>query len=216
MKTMIRTCAVGALVLCGRGALANVERHMAHFDYAVADGQELVRLPRFDVQGGRRILRDVHLSYDVTISSHLAVENLASVRTQSLAVLAYQVQAWDGFQSTRYIGTDETYEVSLAASDGVPHRGADYHDFGMTDWSFTQGWRMSWVEPYIGQGMLEGYTRTMAQWLSGDGHWAIYATDFRSSGAIALTYSYFQVPGPASGLLVLAGCCVAARRRRSA
>jgi hypothetical protein len=106
--------------------------------------------------------------------------------------------------------------VSVAATDGVPDSGPDFHDFetlsgsGSDDDDSTSG-----LEPFVGLGTIDITINGQGGFvISGVSDSHVGVSNFSSSGWAQITYEYSPIPEPTTLVLVASGLGVLALRRR--
>ena len=106
----------------------------AHYDFGIEQGtssfQEYMGgfFTPFDNQGGTRILERVTLSYAITTSADITVENESEYGPSLCRILMSTSLAVSNGPSTTEMQMQ--YEQYLDASDGVTGSGPDFYDFG--------------------------------------------------------------------------------------
>jgi len=209
-KGFILILAMGTTIIFVLPVKADFIQQDAHHDFdidpeASSFGPQYMGglFTQFDDQDGTRILERVTLTYGITASAHVTVENDTEYFMDTVTVTSsvhLGVSPWPS-----PVDMYEEYMTDLQPSDGVSGSGPDFYDFGIISldggggyWETTSD--LDWFSS--GDPADEFVFDGSAEFALGGG-WSptLTVSDFTSSMNATLTYEYSVVPEPATVLL---------------
>lgn len=227
---------LAASLFAASSALAAVETHSVDYSYSLAtNGDNVPRLafPGFDDHGGTRVLTNVGVRVQATISASVSIENMTTadlggwtLEADHTVLAAFERVKPEVFGPFAFLGglAMEPLGSVLDPNDGTANAGADYltasdsvaidsiSDVDPSEQSFFLGGGevIAMVGPFA-EFQLDG----ASQWNEFDGGDAVINfTELAQTGTFSLIYTYTAVPEPTT-LFVLAGVVtIAARRKR--
>ncbi len=184
------------------------------FSFGLSPGNEDLHFDMFCPeticeQGMTGVLKEVVLELDYTIGTDITIENDAALAGNISVALSGFIQAGGGGLGVTGLLSHTTPAVPLAATDGQPGKGLDYHDFGTVSVSGNDDDDLTNppddLSYFIGCG--EG---SVVISIHAEGGWSFAGTsdatlqisNFGASGDATITYYYECVPEPMTLLLM--------------
>ncbi len=189
------------------------------WDFPLSPGKQTLQLPKFDTNDGLHVLKLVHLSWEGSMSANVTAENDSEIAAPEFSVgltglVNLDINGGTVLGSLGFVRV--AGPVAVAASDGVPDMGPDFHDFGLvSDTDFDSTFE-------IPAAVWLAFPDTFDVQVTGSGGFAvsgsadssIMVSNFRTSGEVCVTYYYNIIPTPgAFGLAGLTGLALLRRRR---
>jgi len=186
------------------------------FMFPLSPGMVTMEFDQFDDMGGMRILKEVILTVDATMSADATAEN-----DSTLAAPSFELQ-FNGsmlFELLSLGGADianDAFAAALAPSDGVSGSGPDFNDYGTVSLGLSDGDSTTTdLAGFIGAGTVMGDLESSGGFsFSGTTDALLGFDNFHLVGKATLTYVYNEIPAPGAAALFGLGGLAASRRRR--
>ncbi|MBT8485989.1 MAG: choice-of-anchor E domain-containing protein, partial [Phycisphaerae bacterium] len=167
------------------------------FAFPLSPGAAVVPLPRFDDDGGTRVLQEVTLRVESRISAAVTVENESALPAPAVTLNLTGLLTVDLRGLSTLIAANATAaSPPLGASDGIDGSGPDFFDFGtvVADGTDTAA-IMSGLDAFIGPGTLDAVAFGSGSFaLSGTAATSVMVSNFMASGKVTVVYRYRLVP----------------------
>jgi len=218
-KRLVLILAMGVTVILASPVKADFIQQNAHHDFGIDPGASSFGpqymggfFTQFDDLGGTRILERVTLTYGITASAHVTIENddeymMTGPGTLNLTVHLGVSPSWP---SSIDMYSDNGVGI-LEPSDGVSGSGPDFYDFGIILLDGGGGyWETTSNLDWFSSGnpedefVFNGSAGFTLDGMSG----LLTVSDFTSSMDATLTYEYSVVPEPTTIILFGLGALV--------
>jgi hypothetical protein len=214
--------ALALLLVLGSPAFAASTSYNDSVSFPLSPGSDTAVIPQWDpALFPGQVLVSVELEIDATVGADITAENDSAIGGNISVSLTGLVGATapSGLSATAGI-IGGAGPVPVAASDGNPGSGPDFHDFGtISDSDSDNDTIFAVLGPYIGNGNLNIPVNGSGGFaVSGVTDSTLQISNFAGSGVVTVTYTYEPVPEPSTIALALLGACGAAlalwRRRK--
>ncbi|NNM26901.1 MAG: choice-of-anchor E domain-containing protein, partial [Phycisphaerales bacterium] len=184
------------------------EVHVETFAFPLAPGAITLTLPRFDDQGGDRVLQEVTLDLDGQLTARITAENDSDLPAPEFALnfAGFMTADLRGLSTFVAVTVDLT-SPGVGPTDGVAGSGPDFYDFGSMDAaaSASDATAIS-LGDFIGVGPIDiDVFATGGFALSGTTDATITVDGFSASGQLTLTYR--SLPAPPIACCLPTGAC---------
>lgn len=194
-------------VLAGSAWATSTQSQTLIFDFPLSPNGTTLSFNQFDESGGCTLLK-VTLYLVATEEAEITAENDSALAGEMSVHLSGSLTGGGGGLSVLTLFSASAGPVAVAASDGFPNSGPDFHDFGLVSDSDSDSDSLtSGLAPFIGTGTIDididgqgGFSA------SGVADATIKFSNFHGFGEATITYEYTCIPEPATmSLLALGG-----------
>lgn len=208
--------AVAALAVSGTAMAGTTIDQSFDFAFPLSPGSVMMVFDQFDDMGGLRILKEVILTVDATMSADATAENESTLAAPSFELQFNGSMVFDLLSLGGADLNNDAFAAALAPTDGVSGSGPDFNDYGTVSLGLSDGDSTTTdLAGFIGGGTIMGDLEAAGGFsFSGTTDALLGFDNFMLVGKATLTYVYNEIPAPGAAVLFgVAGVCGARRRR---
>ena len=222
MKQFVMLTALALMVVAVPVAVAGVIPQTETFSMPLSPNSTNLYFDQFNDLGGTRSLLSVTLEVEAEQGAYITGENDSQIPGSITAGLSGFVSGSGYGLLATALMSDSEGPVGVAATDGVPGSGPDYHEFGLVGGSGSDSDILTTgLAPFIGTGIA-----TIEIVIAGEGGFVlsgvsdatITVSEYGTTGSATITYTYETeevIPEPATlTLLAVGGLGLLLRRKR--